>query len=286
MKTYMRLQSRVYWGAAALGLAFALLFSQPAFAGTLGEFEQEATEDDDEKNRPRRYYDDDDDDCHGFFACLFRGIFHVIFWDDDDDDDEHYSRNQEQSYRGDDEHAWNERRNSGGSTIFTPWSYNPVLTPAFRLDGSYQNVESDVEALDFRTELGFGWAGFQGRFTHYEEDYPDDDLWMVYLHGLFRVPMGDSVQMSIGPGAIILDGDDENSGFSLTSSFLVYPQESVGIEFRPTWSWIEDGEDIDDYDLSVVWGGRHFAARAGYRWVDSDDTVSLDGPYIGATFRF
>lgn len=263
-----------------LGLAFTLLLSQPIFAGTLDDFEQEATEEKDKRSSPRYY--DDDDRCHGFWSCLFRGIAYVVFWDDDDDDDQII----DPGYRENNRQYQNERRNSGRTTMFTPWSYNPVIFPTFRVDGSYQNVESDVEALDLRTEIGFGWAGFQGRFTRYEEEYPDDELWMVYLHGLFRMPLSESMQISIGPGAVILDGDDENSGFSLTSSFLVYPQESLGIEFRPTWSWIEDGNDIDDYDLSVVWGGRHVAARAGYRWVDTNNAASLDGPYIGITLRF
>ena len=80
------------------------------------------------------------------------------------------------------------------------------------------------------------------------------------------------------------NGNDRNTGVSFTTPILFYPADWLGLEFRPTWSEINDN-NIDDYDLSVRLGRKYLSARAGYRWMEAGD-VSLDGPHIGLSIHF
>jgi hypothetical protein len=265
----MNMKHFMYAGCKYILCVFCLviLIGQPIYAGKLDDFEREATEDDDD----RQYYVPDDDDDDSFFEALLGGLFRVLFWSDANEGQQQRDPNRiRPEYR--------ERSNE------QPAYYEPVLLPSFRLDGGYQNVESDIRAGDLRAELGYHILALQGRFTYYDEEEPADGLWLNYVHGLLRVPLGDGVQLAPGIGAIILAGDNRNSGFSLTAPLLFYWHESFGLEFRPTWSWINENE-VNDYDIGVVLGSKHAGLRAGYRWVNSDGE-SLDGPYLGFLVRF
>lgn len=253
----------------ALLLLISLL-SQPVFAGKLDDFEQDMTEEKKEEEKtPPRHYDDDYDDC-GFWACIFRAFFRGVFRGSSHDDN-----------RDDHRHLRQERRRSDYEFSLPR---NHVLFPSFRFDGGYQNVESDVRAFDARVELGYSFLAGQGRLTYYNEEDPSDELWLGYLHGLLRLPLGDHIELGAGVGAAILDGENRNGGFSMTSPILIYPTNSVGVEFRPTWSWINENS-LDDYELGVVFGSPYASVRAGYRWVRGE-RVSLDGPFLGCSFRF
>ncbi len=253
-------------------LCVIFLVGQPVYAGTLDNFEEEATDDE----HPSQGYQpaSDDDDDESLLWVILRGIFRIFFLGDDDDDD--YARTDGGS------HARPESGSRSPSGYFP--RYNPVLRPSLRLDAGYQNAKSDVRALDFRAEGGYDFLAAQGRFTYYNEQDPADEMWLNYLHGLLRMSLGNQFVVGAGAGAIILDGNDRNSGFSLTAPVLFYPQDSLGFEFRPVWSWIRDSA-IHDYDAGLVLGSKHTAFRAGYRWVYTDGE-SLEGPYLGLTVRF
>jgi hypothetical protein len=190
--------------------------------------------------------------------------------DDDDDDKDHLQ--VEKSYVKE------------SKVEIKDFLHNRALLPTFRFDGNYQDVESDVRAFDLRSELGSGYYAIQGRVTGYTEDDPSDEFGYMQIHGLFRLPIDDLVEMDFGAGAVFLNGEDRNSGFSLTLPILIYPKESAGVEFRPCWSWI-NGNTLSDYDLGIVLSRSHVALRLGYRWVRSEHE-SLDGPYAGLSLRF
>lgn len=257
---------------SALVIILVVSLSSPAFSGTLEDFEKDATE----KRQHRYDKNEDEDEDEGFWVKFFGAIFGGLFGDDADDDDD-YARS----------FSRNRRINSHSevpSINLKKQVYNEILLPAFRLDSSYQNVKSDIDALDVRAEAGYGPFAMQGRITRYTEEEPSDELDLIQVHGLFRLPVSDQLQVGLGAGALILDGDNRNSGFSLTAPILVYPREFLGIEFRPAWSKIHENP-LNDYDLGLVLSHSHVALRLGYRWVRSENE-SLDGPYLGFTFRF
>ncbi|UCG59105.1 MAG: hypothetical protein JSU70_06270, partial [Phycisphaerales bacterium] len=91
------------------------------------------------------------------------------------------------------------------------------LIPFVRFDAAYQDVESDVEALDYRVQVGYGPIGFELNHTRYWEQVPSDRLDIYRLYGLYRLSFGNMIEADLGLGAIILDGDERNTGVSTTT---------------------------------------------------------------------
>lgn len=158
------------------------------------------------------------------------------------------------------------------------------LIPFLRVDAAYQDVESDVDALDYRVQIGYGPIGFELNQTRYEEDEPSDHLDVYRLYGLWRLSYGQRVEIDLGLGGIIVEGDERNSGFSWTIPVLVQPLDWLLVEFRPMWSRV-DGSRIDEYELGALFNWNFVAIKAGYRWTHSP-SESLDGPFVGLSLRY
>jgi hypothetical protein len=159
-----------------------------------------------------------------------------------------------------------------------------ALVPFLRLDTVYQNVETDVAAWDYLMIVGYGALGFQARSTVYEEKEPAGKLRFAEYHALYRMSLGNQVEVDLGAGAMVLKGAQENSGFSITVPVLIHPSDHYGFEFRPVWSSINEN-NIQDFDVAVLFGWRYASVKAGYRWVHSLHQ-SLDGPEIGVSLRW
>ncbi len=272
MNAYFRYsRMTLIWCIAGFFGLFVIL-PHPVFAGKLDDFEQDATEEEDEKDEGwLSFEDEEEEDDDSFVEDILGGIFHILFSGTDDEEDE---RNTLQP------------RERGGQPSGEPVelpSRHPLL-PVFMVDGAYQNVDSDVGALDTRIELGISVFAAQGRFTWYFEDAPSDELGMHQLHGLFRLPFGERLKVGVGVGALILDGNNQNSGFSMTTPLLFSVNKTVGLEFRPTWSWVNENR-LDDYDVSLSLNDGFTALRVGYRSVQSEHE-SLNGPYAGFSVKF
>lgn len=153
------------------------------------------------------------------------------------------------------------------------------LIPFARLDLSYQYVESDIDALDLRTEAGYGPFGIHVNATRYQEHDPNNELDMIRVAGLYRMSFGPYVETQLGFGSLAIDGQHSTSRFLFTTPVLVHPHENWGIEFRPTWS-----ENIQDYDLALMMTFKHTSLKLGYRWLISPNQ-NLDGPYAGISMR-
>lgn len=162
----------------------------------------------------------------------------------------------------------------------SPRNAGEAVIPFARLDIGYQNVESDVEALDWRLEGGYGPIGIHFDRTRYREDNPRDDLALTRVYGLYRMSFGSEVEVDIGLGTLMMDGEMHNDRFSLTLPLLIHPSESVGVEFRPAWA-----TNVADYDLALLLGARWASLKLGWRWVRSPNS-SLDGPYAGVSLHF
>ena len=152
--------------------------------------------------------------------------------------------------------------------------------PFMRLDFGFQDVESDIDAYDYRVECGYGPLGLHFDQTHYRETSTSDELDLIRLYGLYRMSFGARVQIDLGLGALTIDGDDRDSRFSFTMPILIYPSDHVGIEVRPAWAG-----NITDYDVGLLATWRYSSIKVGYRWVKSPEE-SLDGPYVGLSVHF
>ena len=158
------------------------------------------------------------------------------------------------------------------------------LIPFVRLDLSYQDIESDVDARGVALEAGYGpWAAWL-QSTHYEEDNPKSTLKLSYIQALYRMSFGTAVEIDLGIGGTYLDGASSSAGGGLSIPIKVYPWERLGFEFRPVWSNI-NGNNINDYSVGIVGGWQYVSLKAGYRRV-STDSESLEGPSVGVEFVY
>lgn len=254
-----------------------LFISNQTFAGKLDEFEEKATE---EKKKPENKAESDvsaskdkrsdDDSCLGGIVNLYFELVADVFmtygkisWTRIHKDfDPDFPL-----YKG------LEYRKPGESLI-----------PFVRFDYGYQNVASDMDASDYRAEFGYGPFGFQVRKTSYVEDDPDDTLDINQFYALYRMSLGNKVEIDLGLGVFQIEGNEKNSAFSFTVPVLIHPNEIIGIELRPGWTEIH-GNSIMDYDIALLCGWRYISLRIGYKSLNAPG-ASLNGPYIGVSLRY
>jgi hypothetical protein len=152
--------------------------------------------------------------------------------------------------------------------------------PYAALNFSYEGVRfSDVDAFDGRFEGGYGPFGVNYRFTRFEEKDPDTRLDLSWLHGVLRQSYTRYVEVGFAFGAVFLDGNTDESGFSFAIPIRVAPVSFASLEYRPTWGWINESS-ISDEDLALCVGVRYVSLRAGYRWTKVPG-LTLEGPTVG-----
>jgi hypothetical protein len=248
------------------------LFVSRACAGTLEKFEEDATKDrsKDDSGRDRRASARDGEDSHPwdgfvgeFGSSLIAGLVLAPA-------DASWAR-----ISGDADHL--------AELDLEARELGDPLVPFVRLDFAYQEVQSDVEALDYRAQVGYGPFALELNQTRYEETDPSSRLDFYRLWGLYRLSYSERIEVDLGAGGLILDGNDRSSGLSLTMPVLVRPYDWLLVEFRPIWSTIH-GSDIDEYEAGLLFNWESLALKVGYRWTHSPN-MSLDGPFFGLSIR-
>jgi len=179
------------------------------------------------------------------------------------------------------------RINSENNLDVVPRDLGEPLIPFMRFDTHYQWVDTDIYALDFRFEGGWGPFGFGFRRTKYNEkvkNYNKDELYTSQLEFLYRMSSSPHFEFDIGIGALYVNGDKDTSGTSVSLPVLIYPIKNIGIEFRPTWTSI-NGNSVRDYDGCLVFRTSYVSIKGGYRTVNVENE-SLNGPYVGVSIYF
>ncbi|MBN1362307.1 MAG: hypothetical protein JW993_17055 [Sedimentisphaerales bacterium] len=256
--------------AIAVILAVVVTMAGTAPGGTLDKFEEDATRDrsrdDSGRDRHRSSWDDDPWDSFGgnFGAGIVNGL--VI---------------------APGQASW--ARVSGDENRLADLGWDPrepgdPLLPIVRFDFAYFNLQSDVEAMDYRAQVGYGPFAVELNPTFYEEEIPADDLDIYRIWGLYRMSITDRIEFDFGAGAIVLEGNETNTGFSLTTPILAQVYDWLLVEFRPIWSEINE-TSIDEYEAAVLLNWKSLAVKAGYRWTRSPET-SLNGPFFGLSIRY
>jgi hypothetical protein len=166
---------------------------------------------------------------------------------------------------------------------YIPREPGEPLIPFVALNAGYQNVESDVNAMNARLEAGYGPVAVFASWTRYQEDHPDVEMDLVEVYGLYRMSFGEHVEIDMGIGTMDLSGAAERSGMSMTTPLKIQPTPRFGLAFRPAWGWMEEGS-ISDYELVASVGLPYVALNGGYRWLKNGD-ASLDGPIVDLQFR-
>ena len=265
-----------------------------AAASDLDEFEEAATsvktqqgDDDEDDDKDKKDKEDKDD-----------GVSQSLSEDDDDDDDESFlefifgefievivevlfmeielgAKMSLARVDGEAEHEIGEVeiRRTGEPTL-----------PFLQYEHNYFKVSSDIDARENGLELGYGPIGFSCRQTDYREKNPSDELTLNHYHLLFRISPSSSGELGLGIGSLVMDGNDDNSGFSITFPIKLYPSDSWGVRFKPTYSWI-NGNSIDEYDLSLAYTIRYASIQLGYRFLEAGGK-ELNGSYLGFAVHY
>lgn len=244
-----------------LVLLLGVLFMKPAegWSGKLDQFEDAATKD----NPPSHHSSDEDSDDDD--ASLLQFLVDLFFGGD--------SSESNASSSSGTVNTESMKRENG----------SPII-PFVRLDIAHQWVEPDIDAVDKRLEIGLGPFAGEVRSTRFDESSPDDNLDILYIHGLLRIPITRYAECDLGIGSIFLDGNEKSDGASLTASIYVFPFKHLSFRFSPTLSMI-NGNSIEDMDVSMSVGYPYGAVRAGFRNIESSGET-LNGPYAGFSFVF
>lgn len=179
--------------------------------------------------------------------------------------------------------ADNDPHQPSGPSATKPRLLGEGLIPYARLDGSYNRISSHIEATDWRGEIGYGPFGFEFRDMRYTESNPDDELKLTEYHALYRMSPSDYAEIDLGYGQLDIMGNAHNTGGSWTLPILIHPTPHFEIEYRPSWANV-NGNDIRNHELAIGGGGRFWAVRAGYHWLETQNT-RLSGPFIGLSLR-
>ncbi len=248
------------------------LLVQTAFTGTLRDFEKDATKTDGSSTLDRNIYKNDGSESkeqgNDAIAQALMSVFIVGL-----------AAGGEQSWARVNGSAKDSQDNN-----IRPRQTGEALIPFVRVDLGYQWLKADITAVDVRSEIGHSLLGMEVRHTRYEEEISKDDLNITEIHGLYRMSLGNFVEVDIGLGTLVLEGAETHSGVSMTTPVQVHPVDWLGVELRPVWSSVA-GKDLLDVDASLLFGWRYASLKAGYRWFRSEHQ-SLDGPHLGVSLRW
>lgn len=250
--------------------AIVSLLAGVTVAGTLDAFEEDATRDrrsDDSTRRRDSVWDSDT--MWGRLGADFVGS---LIW---------------VSLVAPGQASW--ARTAGDMDRLTEFDMEPrqpgdPLLPLVRFDFAHFDLQSNVEALDFRLQAGYGPFAVEINPTFYKEQAPAANLDLYRIWGLYRLTYHNRIEVNLGVGAIVLDGNETNTGFSYTTPVLVRPYDWLLLEFRPIWSEIK-GSSIDEYEIGALLNWQNIAVKGGYRWTRSPN-VSLNGPFFGLSIRY
>ena len=165
-----------------------------------------------------------------------------------------------------------------------PHTLGDLTRPFFKADINYQYVDSDIKAIDGEVEAGYELFGAKIRRTHFSESPINDTLDITQYLGLIRISSSPKFELDLALGALTVEGDESNTGFSTSIPIQFHPNENIGLQFKPSWSSIH-GNTIQDYDLALILTYGVVSLQGGYR-VLKVEGEQLDGPYGGLSIHF
>lgn len=162
----------------------------------------------------------------------------------------------------------------------------PVV-PVVRLDGAYQLIPKDIDALSARLELGVGPVAAAYERIVFREREPRDRLHGWRGEALWRIAAGEGMRLDGAVGFMGFRRERDHSGGSVGLSLGIYPTRTVGYEADARWGAIGDATVTDLrgrlYFGPKAWRG--FALRPGYRGIRTGD-ATLHGPELTVSWTW
>ncbi len=159
-----------------------------------------------------------------------------------------------------------------------------ILIPFYRFNINKQHVSDQINAVDFKIEIGKGAIGLEFRSTKYNDDITLEELEYNQIQYFHRMSFGNKIGLNLGIGYGQMDGVYSFDGLILSAPILFHNSRHLGFEIRPS-VFNTDGVSVSDLDLSVLYTYRKLAFRIGHRSLESPN-VDIDGYYIGFDFIF
>ncbi len=165
-----------------------------------------------------------------------------------------------------------------------PRTMGEPLLSFVRFDTHYQNVNGHARGVDLKLELGYSLLGINFRRTRFRESSPSDEMNLSYIHGLYRMSLGNHVGFNIGYGRATLKGDHKNSGSSFTFPLLFHWSERLGVEGSYTASNINNNW-LTDAEISFIVTERLGSLSLGYRSIRGP-SEKIQGPFMGFSMHW
>jgi len=256
--------------ALVLSLLWIALFSPVAMAGSLDDFERSIPSKSESNSGSSG--SDESSDCDGMnadFGCFFSELVGDIMmavvvyggqmsFERIDGPDDGFSFD-------------------GASMLRQP---GEATIPFARMDLSYHPISSDVSAISYRLEGGYAAWALVLENTAFTETNPKDSLDLNRIYGLYRMSLGDMVELDFGLGSMEVKGDSSNSYLYLSTPILIHPDPLWGFEFRPAWAG-----GVSDYDTAFMLKHEFVGVKLGYRSI-STRSESLSGFYLGVSAQY
>lgn len=161
------------------------------------------------------------------------------------------------------------------------------LLPLVRLDGAYQVIPKDIDALSGRLELGRGPFAAAYERILFREGEPRDRMWGWRGEALWRMVVGEGVRLDAAFGYMGFQREGSHNGASTGLSLGVYPTRTVGYEADARWGSIGDATatDLRGRICFSPSSWRGFALRPGYRGIRTGD-ATLHGPELTVSYTW
>jgi len=168
-----------------------------------------------------------------------------------------------------------------------PRSPGSFIAPDLRLDAAYFSPGRNLDAWEASLEAGRGPFALSLRNTWFDEPaLPNaketETLTQAYAH--LRMTYFGFISLDPGLGAMMLDGQGDQTAIAFTLPARVQVQEFAAFEIKSSWANIRSN-DFRDLEASVSLGMPHASLRLGYRWLDGEDE-SVRGSFVGISLRW
>jgi len=171
-----------------------------------------------------------------------------------------------------------------GRTTTTGKQWGEFIIPFVQLDITQGELESEIDAKNFRIELGYGPFAVMHKQLSLREESTEDTLKAKQTLFLLRMSVSEQIQFHLGAGEYTLEGNTEDAETAYTAGANLHFRNGFGIEYRPVW--VNGGAlELEEHELSLLYGKRFWAGKIGYRWLISEHE-SLAGPFAGMSIAF
>jgi hypothetical protein len=161
-----------------------------------------------------------------------------------------------------------------------PREYGEALIPILRLDSSFSTIDKNINSYSLRTEVGFGPFGVGRYNTYFYDKSTKTNLNLKRTYGLYRMSIGDVIEIDFGIGQAAVEGEEENIYNYITLPILFHPTKEYGLEYR-----ISSAQNIVEEDIALMKKFQYGSIKLGYRILEAGDK-KLDGFYLGFSLHY